>query len=87
MLSVMTAAAATGSIWYGGLLLLVFGLGRALPLLVAGLSAEFVKRIEAVSNYMPYLERVFGVVLLGLGGYYLYRAREFFQPYLSESFV
>lgn len=83
MLSVMTAAAATGNIWHGGLLLLVFGLGRALPLFVAGLSTEFVKRIEAVSTYMPYLERVFGVVFLGLGGYYLYQAWEFFQPYLT----
>ena len=83
----MTAAAATGSIWYGGLLLLIFGLGRALPLLVAGLSAEFVKRIKAVSPYVPYLEKVFGVVFLGLGGYYLYKAWEFFQPYLAKSSV
>ncbi len=53
VLSMMTAAAATGSIWYGGLLLLVFGLGRALPLLIAGLSGDFVKRIEVVASYMP----------------------------------
>ena len=79
----MTAAAATGSIWYGGVLLLVFGLGRALPLLIAGLSADFVKRIEVVATYMPYLERVFGVVFLGLGGYYMYMAWEFFRPYLT----
>lgn len=81
VLSVTTAAAGTGRIWYGGLLLLVFGLGRALPLLIAGLSADFVKRIEVVASYMmPYLERVFGFVFLGLGGYYLYiRPGSFFS--------
>ena len=79
----MTAAAATGSIWYGGVLLLVFGLGRALPLLIAGLSTDLVKRIEVLATYMPYLERVFGGVFLGLGGYYMYKAWEFFQLYLT----
>ncbi len=80
MLSVTTAAAGMGRIWSGGLLLVVFGLGRALPLLIAGLSADFVKRIEVVASYMPYLERVFGFVFLGLGGYYLYiRPGSFFS--------
>jgi len=58
-----------------------FGLGRALPLLIAGLSTDFVKQIEVVATYRPDLERVFGVVFLGLGGYYMYKAWEFFQAY------
>ena len=79
MLSVLTAAAATQSVVYGGVLLLAFGLGRALPLFFAGLSAALVKRIEVVSRYMPMLEKVFGVMFLGLGGYYLYQAWVFAQ--------
>lgn len=71
VLSVLTAAAATQSVAHGGLLLLVFGLGRTLPLFFAGLSAALVRRIEALSSYVPYLEKVFGVLFVGLGGYYL----------------
>ncbi len=79
MLSVLTAAAATQSIGYGGGLLFVFGLGRVLPLFFAGLFAALVKHIEVVSRYMPMLEKVFGVMFLGLGGYYLYQAWAFFR--------
>ena len=84
MLSVLTAAAATRSVVYGGVLLLVFGLGRALPLFFAGLFAQWVKRIEVVSRYMPMLEKVFGVMFLGLGGYYLYQAWAFVQMVLDS---
>ena len=74
VLSVLTAAAATQDVAQGALLLFVFGLGRTLPLFLAGLSAAFVQRIEAVAPYVPVFEKVFGVLFLGLGSYYLYLA-------------
>ena len=70
----LAAAAATQNAAQGGLLLGVFGLGRVLPLFFAGLSVQFVRRIEAVAPYVPVLEKVFGVFFLGLGSYYLYQA-------------
>jgi cytochrome c-type biogenesis protein len=85
VLSVLTAAAATQSIVYGGILLLVFGLGRVIPLFFAALSAELVKRIEAVSRYIPRLEKAFGVVFVLLGIYYLSQAWIFIQAVFTIS--
>jgi cytochrome c biogenesis protein CcdA len=84
VLSVLTAAAATQSIVHGGVLLLVFGLGRILPLFLAALSSTLVKRIEAVSRHIPGLEKTFGGVFVLLGIYYLFQAWVFFTELFSN---
>ena len=73
VLSVLTAVAATQKVAQGMLLLFVFGLGRTLPLFLAGLSAAFVRRIEAVAPHVSVFEKACGVLFLGLGSYYLYQ--------------
>lgn len=83
VLSVLTAAAATQDVAQGGLLLVVFGLGRTLPLFFAGLSAQVVRGIEAVAPYVPVFEKVFGMLFLGLGVYYVYQAWMFFRLSLT----
>ena len=79
MLSVLTAAAATQNVVKGSLLLLVFGLGRVVPLFFVGLSTTLAARLEPVARRMALFERAFGVVFVALGGYYLYQAWLFFR--------
>lgn len=81
----LTAATATQSFVYGGLLLLAFGLGRTLPLFFAGFSAALVRRLHAVSRHAAGLEKALGVVFLALGGYDLYLAWTFVQALLAAS--
>ncbi len=72
VLSVLTAAAATQSVVQGGVLLFVFGIGRVLPLLGAGLSAGLLRRLQAGSRFAPYLEKACGLAFVALGLYYWY---------------
>lgn len=71
-LTVLTAAAATQQIWYGGLLMFFFGLARAVPLLLAGLLTGVVTRLQFFTRYSKMVERAFGLMFVALGGYYLY---------------
>lgn len=84
VLSVLTATAATQSVVYGGLLLLVFGLGRTVPLFVAGFSAVLLQRLEALAQYSIVFEKTFGVIFLGLGGYYLFQFWPVVRIYLDS---
>ena len=63
------AAAVTGSWWFGGALMFVFGLARGLPLLLVGAGAGVLHRLEWVAKWLPRLERAAGVALL-LGAVY-----------------
>lgn len=79
LLTILTVAAATGKVWYSGALMVFFSLGRGLPLLVAGISVGLVKRMEFFRKYVPAFEKGGGMILIGMGLYYLYS----FSRYLS----
>jgi cytochrome c-type biogenesis protein len=79
LLSILSVAAATGKVWYSAALMVFFSLGRGLPLLVAGLSTEALKRAYSFQRYIPAFEKAGGAILIILGTYYLYR----FSQYLT----
>jgi cytochrome c-type biogenesis protein len=74
VLPILGAAAATGSPWLGGLLLLVFGLARGLPLLVIGAVTDRLKRMPRATLWVPKIERFCGVLLLLAAVYFLYQS-------------
>lgn len=74
VLPALGAAAVAGSVWLGAALLFVFGLARGLPLVLAGVSTDAVRRIERVARRIPRLERALGWALVALAAYFLIQA-------------
>ena len=74
VLPMLGAAAATGTWWFGALLMFVFGLARGLPLLVVGASAGWFVRIKALTTWVPRLQTAAGWLLLLGGAYFLFAA-------------
>ena len=74
VLPMLGAAAATGTWWFGAMLMFVFGLARGVPLLVVGVSAGFLARLEAVSRWIPRVETAAGGLLLLAGIFFLVEA-------------
>lgn len=63
-----------GALLYGALLLFVYALGRGVPIVLAGTFAGAVKGLQAVSRWSSLIERASGVVIIGVGLYFLWLA-------------
>ena len=72
-LTMLTAAAATQQVWYGGLLLLFFGLGRGLPLFLVGQFSGFLAKAGFMTRHNIKLQKASGLVFIGMSGLYLYQ--------------
>jgi cytochrome c-type biogenesis protein len=65
---ILTLAATTGSVSSGIGLLLVYSLGLAIPFLLAALLMErFLGNMKRVGRWLPWVSRVSGAMLIGLG--------------------
>lgn len=67
VLTMLLYAGATGSAWYGALLLFVFAFVRGLPLVLAGTFTGLLKDFRAVARWQQRLEKLSGLVLIVLG--------------------
>lgn len=74
VLPMLGTAAATGTWWFGALLMFVFGLARGLPLLAVGASAGWLARMKAATTWVPRLQSAAGWLLLLGGAYFLFEA-------------
>jgi cytochrome c-type biogenesis protein len=74
VLPILGAAAVSGTPWLGGVLLLVFGLARGLPLLFVGAATEKIKSMPRLTLWIPAIERAAGFVLLIAAIYFLYQS-------------
>ena len=74
ILPMLAAAAATGTWWFGALLMFVFGLARGLPLLLVGASAGLFARLKGASRWAPRLQTAAGWLLLLAGGFFVVEA-------------
>ncbi len=74
ILPMLGAAAATGTWWFGALLMFVFGLARGLPLLLVGAGAGWFARLKAATSWVPRLQRAAGWLLLLGGLFFLFEA-------------
>lgn len=74
ILPMLGAAAATGTWWFGALLMFVFGLARGLPLLVVGASAGWFATLRGAASWIPRLQTAAGWLLLAGGTFFLIEA-------------
>ena len=70
LLLLITVAAATADIVGGVTLAFIFGLGRGVPFLIAGLAGSVVTRLTGLLSWSRGLQMVSGAMLLFVSGYY-----------------
>ena len=59
---------------YGAALLFVYALGRGVPIVLAGTFAGALKQLHSLGRWSPLIERASGVVIIGVGLYFLWIA-------------
>lgn len=72
--AIATIAAASGSAWWGAVLLFVFGLGKGVPLLLLGSASGALGLMRSFSRATPALTKIGGVALLGAAAYLIWLA-------------
>lgn len=71
LVGVLAYIGQTGNVLFGGTALLALGIGMGLPLLLIGISAD--KILPKAGPWMLLIERIFGIVMLGLAIWMLSR--------------
>jgi len=69
----MTYVAGQGMLWYGALLLFVYGLGHGLPLIIAGTFTAVLKSLPRLQKWGNYITFLSGSLLIVLGLYFFIR--------------
>ncbi len=72
--AVLTYVMAEGALAYGAALLLVYALGRGVPVVLAGTFTGAVKRLRAMGRWSGLIEGASGLVMLGVGLYFVWIA-------------
>jgi cytochrome c-type biogenesis protein len=72
--AILTYVMAEGAIVYGALLLFVYALGRGVPIVAAGTFAGVLKELSSFGRWAPTLEKVSGVIIIGVGLYLVWLA-------------
>ncbi len=72
--AILTLVMSKGAIAYGALLLLVYGLGRGVPIVVLGTFTGAIKAMPRLMQWSARVERLSGLVLIGVGLYFLWLA-------------
>src|SRR3990172_2690387 len=70
----LTYVATTRDVLWGGTLLLVFALGLSLLLMLLGIFSGFLTGLPRAGAWMDLIKKVFGVLMLGIGVFFLWRA-------------
>jgi cytochrome c-type biogenesis protein len=63
-----------GALLYGAMLLFIYALGRGVPIVLAGTFTGALKQLRALGRWSPIMERASGVVIIGVGLYFLWIA-------------
>lgn len=72
--AVLTYVMAEGALAYGALLLLVYAMGRGVPVVLAGTFTGALKRFQAAGRWSGTIERASGVIMIGVGIYFVWIA-------------
>ncbi|MFZ5753823.1 MAG: cytochrome c biogenesis CcdA family protein [Bacillota bacterium] len=67
--SILGYASLQGNLLKGAAMLLVYGLGHGILLLLLGISTGFVKTLQVLRRYSTYLQKISGFLLIGAGIY------------------
>jgi cytochrome c-type biogenesis protein len=63
-----------GALVYGAALLFVYALGRGVPIVLAGTFTGALKQLQSFGRWSPIVERVSGLIIIGVGLYFLWIA-------------
>jgi len=74
LLAILSIVMLKGNIAYGAVLLFFYALGRGLPVILAGTFTGILKNMPLIAKWSGVMEKTAGVVLLGLGMYFLWIA-------------
>ncbi|MBU0494815.1 MAG: cytochrome c biogenesis protein CcdA [Chloroflexi bacterium] len=72
--AILTLVMVKGAVVYGATLLFVYALGRGVPVVLAGTFVGVSKSLLALERWNTVLERASGVVIIGVGLYFLWIA-------------
>jgi cytochrome c-type biogenesis protein len=72
--AILTLVMAKGAVVYGATLLFVYALGRGVPVILAGTFTGVSKSLLALGRWNTVLERASGLVIIGVGLYFLWIA-------------
>ena len=72
--AILTYVMARGALVYGATLLLVYALGRGVPVVLVGTFTGILKHIHGLHRWASAMERGAGVIVIGVGLYFLWLA-------------
>ena len=72
--AILTLVMAEGALAYGASLLLTYGLGRGVPIVLFGSFAGLVRLIPKLTESSAWVERASGFLMIGIGLYFLWLA-------------
>lgn len=74
LVAILGIAMAKGKLAYGAIMLFVYGLGRGVPIVLAGTFTGVLKALPAMERWTRWMEKAAGVVLIGVGLYFVWIA-------------
>jgi cytochrome c-type biogenesis protein len=74
LVAILGIVMAKGKLAYGAALLFAYGLGRGVPVVMAGTLTSVVKGLPAMMRWTHWMERAAGVILVGVGLYLVWIA-------------
>ncbi|MGS0765297.1 cytochrome c biogenesis CcdA family protein [Syntrophomonas curvata] len=74
LLAILSLAMASGQWLYGATLLFVYALGRGVPIVAIGTFTGLVARMDQFARWNAVLEKVAGVMIILIGGYFAWIA-------------
>jgi thiol:disulfide interchange protein DsbD len=74
LFALLTYAATTQSVVYGGALMFAFSMGMGVLLIVAGTFSGLAAALPKPGRWMAVVKKVLGLLILGLAEYYLIKA-------------
>jgi len=72
--AILTLVMAKGAIVYGASLLLVYGLGRGVPIILFGTFTGLIKLMPRLTRWTARLEQASGALMIGIGLYFIWLA-------------
>ena len=74
LVAILGIVMATGKLAWGALLLFVYGLGRGVPIVLAGTFTGLLKALPGMERWTRWMERAAGGLLVGIGLYFVWMA-------------
>jgi cytochrome c-type biogenesis protein len=74
LVAILGIVMAKGKLAYGASLLFAYGLGRGVPIILAGTFTGMLKALPAMDRWSRWMERAAGVVLIAVGVYFIWIA-------------